>query len=144
MIIDASFKLSTYALVAVAAATATASSPVLPGGTTPVVDHLGALKVSRRIARSSTTRARSPVHLIDLPETSIIRAIGVLVASMRVTTRLMLNDALAAILVPTILRAPGGDINVSSAAADITVITGAVVGKGNSRKNEKEKPELHI
>jgi len=133
-------------LVAVAAAAGAASSPQLPGGATPVVDLLGALEVGARVARSRAARARSPVHLIDLPETSVDGAVAVLVAGVGVDARLVLDDALAAALAPAVLGAPGGDVDIGGRTADIAVITSAVVCAHESEESKESNnvDSLHL
>lgn len=68
--------------------------------TSPGEYLLGAGSVGRYIARSAAAIAGSPVGAVDLPETNIIRAIGVVELSVRVSTALVVGDALAAGLVP--------------------------------------------
>ena len=87
---------SSLFLLAATASTGLAGRPELPGLASPVVDLDSTSKIGGRITRSFTTRARSPVHLIDLPETSIDAAVVVLVTGVCITTRFMLNNALAA------------------------------------------------
>jgi len=139
-------KLTFLCLCAAAATAGAASGPQLPGLATPVVNLDGAFEVSLRVARSLATAAAGPVHLIDLPETSIDAAVAVLVASMRVTARLVLDDALAARLTPAVLGAPGGDINIVGTAADAAVVVGAVGGEGNSdeSKDSDEEELVHL
>ena len=95
-----------------AAAAFAASWPVLPSVSTPSPDLLGTGKIGINSARSSTTWAWSPVHAVDLPETNIIRSIGVMELGMRVTATLSSCNTLAASLAPAwIASASSSNIN---------------------------------
>jgi len=113
---------------------------------TPVVNLDGASKVGRNIARSMATAAAGPVHLIDLPETSVDAAVAVLVAGVGIAARLVLDDALAAGLAPAVLRAPAADIDMRSTTADAAVVVSAVGShsNGNQSKNCNNKKLVHL
>lgn len=94
------------------------------------------LEAVREQQKRETTTVRAevispgaPVDRVDLPKSNVERAVGVLVHGMRIAARLVLrerneqrernqgawegayrHDAPAALLVPTVLRAPSGDI----------------------------------
>jgi len=128
-----------FSCLCLATATALAAGgPELPGLATPVVNLDGAFKVLLSVARSRAAAAAGPVHLVDLPQSNIIAAVGVLVAGMGVATRLVLDDALAAGLTPVVLGTPGGDIDLLGTAANIAVLIG-VVGLSKSTSNKSEK-----
>jgi len=132
-------------LRATTAAAHAASCPQLPGLATPVVNLDGAAKVGLNIARSSTAAAALPVHLVDLPETSVIAAVAVLVAGVGVAARLVLDDAVAAFLAPAVLGAPGAHIDGSVTTADVAVVASGVVNSSKSKscKSEHNKDGFH-
>ena len=129
-----------HCLVAVAAAAHAASGPQSPGGATPVVNLDGAFQVGLSVARSTATAAAGPVHLIDLPETSVDAAVAVLVAGVSIAARLVLDDALAARLAPAVLGAPAADINIGSAATD-RAATVLLFQNKNKKSNEISRLE---
>ena len=89
-----------------AASTGTAGGPELPGVSSPGEDFLGAGQVGWFAARCFSAVAIVPVHGVDLPESNIIRAVGVMELSIEVSTALVADDALAACLTPSaVLRA---------------------------------------
>ena len=121
------------------------SRPESEAVTTPLPDLDSALEVSVRVARSSATTARSPVHGVDLPETDIEGATSVLVDGVGVTTGFVGDDASAAGLVPAAeLGAPGIDIQsvgTSSARASIATVAGAVTSTVASEGLDAEKKD---
>ena len=55
-----------------------------------------ALNVGSGVAWGRATRARGPVHVVDLPHTDIVGTVRVVVLSVSVTARLVRSNALAA------------------------------------------------
>ncbi len=66
----------------------------------------------------------TPVDGVDLPQAHVGGGIGVVVEGIGVTSALMRDYALAAVLVPAILAAPGSDVLHSLASS--TVAGGAL------------------
>ena len=109
--------------VRAAASTSTACGPEFPCLSTPVVDFLSASEVCANIARSSSAIALSPVGAVDLPETDIFRAVGVVELGVGISTALVRSDALAAWLAPAwISGASSSNVNLSRGCAALAVI----------------------
>lgn len=85
------------------------SAPISPGVSAPFVDLDGAVEVSLNAAGRFSSIARSPVSHADRPHSKsgesavVIHVIGISFGSVG-------DDALAALLVPVVLGAPGGNI----------------------------------
>lgn len=95
-------------LLGVADTALAAGGPEFPSVATPAEYFLGTVKVVRRVARSFATTTGGPVHVVDLPQTNIIAAIGILISSICIATTLSLHDTLTGRLLPaTVLGAPG-------------------------------------
>lgn len=137
------FDIQVFYLFFIAAPTFPASGPVLPSVATPVKDLLGAVKVSLRSARGTSTVAAVPVDAVDLPETDVDAAVIVLVAGVGVAARLLLDDAITAGLTPArVLGAPCANIDVTSSSASRTSAVGLVEGTEGDGEGEEENKDL--
>jgi len=106
-----------WASQALAAAASAAGRPQPEAVASPFPNVDGASQVATEIARRGTTVALGPVDVVDLPDTNVIGAVGVVVGGVAVSAGFVADDALAAGLVPSRIGATClSDIYISRAS----------------------------
>lgn len=84
--------------------------PELPCVTSPSIYLDGTVEVGVWITGSTSSAALTPVDSVDLPESNISGRVSVVVECVGISSAFVGNNAFAAILVPAILGAPGGNV----------------------------------
>ena len=132
------------------ASAAAGSGPELPGISAPLINLDGTSQAAVLIARSCSTVARVPIKLVDLEDTDIEGTVGVVVHGLLVSTALVGDDAVAALLVPGISAADRANVNTvrsrsawaARAAGTGAVATASVSGDGDNNER-KEDEDFH-
>ena len=137
------------------ATTLTTSRPEAERVATPSPNFDGALSVGVNVAGGGSSRAGCPVHRVNLPDSDVIRSIGVVVSSIGISAGFVVDNALATSLVPSReFSTLSSNINIAgagSARARATVIRRAVssasvkgggyIAAEHSRHNKEDSQE---
>lgn len=118
--------------------------------TSPLIHFDGASKVYFRVTWSFSFTALSPVNIIDLPQSCVDWAICIVVDGVCVSPTFMRYNALATLLIPTVLITPIGyvlHIFISSTVASRTLSTWTITATGigtDQIHNDCEKQKSRV
>lgn len=125
-------------------------APELEGVSSPLVDLDGAVQVLLQVAWGVSSAAWWPVALVDLPESDIESTVGVVKHGMGISSTFVWDDAVTAVLVPTVFGTPSWDVShvfgctAGAAGASSTwTVSSAWVGEGEGQNQTNQNDEFH-